>query len=102
MTGTHILLQSSGLNFGTRLDLVQFLAALTIPKLMARLKDNMECWSKLLDVYWQSSPYLNQNGGTCCVMLNLLSTQQWQRVLGALHLSCYMGNRLDCPLVSLW
>ena len=42
MTGTHVSLQSSGLNFGTPLDLVQSLAVLTIPKLMVRLKDNTE------------------------------------------------------------
>ena len=34
MTGTHVLLQSSGLNFGTPLDLVLSLVAPTIPKLM--------------------------------------------------------------------
>ena len=59
MTGTHVLLQSSGLNFGTPLDLVQSLAAPTIPNLMVRLKDNTECWSNLIDIYWQSSTYLN-------------------------------------------
>ena len=102
MTGTHVLLQSSGLNSGTPLDLVLSLVALTIPKQMVKLRDNTERWSKLLDVYWQSSPCLNQNGVTCCVMLSLPSTQQWQRALGALHLSWCMGNRLDCLLISLW
>ena len=33
---THNLLQSSGLNFGTPLDLGQSLVVLTIPKLMVR------------------------------------------------------------------
>ena len=47
---THILLQSSELNFGTPLDLMQSLVVLTIPKLMFRLKDNTERWTKLLDV----------------------------------------------------
>ena len=42
MTGIRISLQSSELNFGTSLDLVQSLAVLTIPKLMVRLKDNTE------------------------------------------------------------
>ena len=92
ITGTHVLLQSSRLNFGTPFDLVQSLASLTIPKLMFRLRDNTEHWSKLLDVYWQSSPYLNQNGVTCCVMLNLPSIQQWQRALGTFHLSWCIGT----------
>ena len=51
MTGTYVSLQSSGLKFGTPLDVVQSLVVLTILKLMVRLKDNTECWSKLLDVY---------------------------------------------------
>ena len=51
MIRTHILLQSSGLNFGIPLDLVLSLLSLTIPKLMARLRDNTERWSKLLDIY---------------------------------------------------
>ena len=38
MTGTHVLLQSSGLNSGTPLDLVLSLVALTIPKQMVRLE----------------------------------------------------------------
>ena len=87
MIGTHILLQSSGLNFGILLDLVISLVMLTIPKQMVKLRDNKEYWSKLLDVYWQSSPCLNQNGVTCCVMLSLPPTQQWQRVLGNPYLT---------------
>ena len=42
MTGTHVSLQSFGLNFGTPLDPMQPLKVLTIPKLMVRLKDNTE------------------------------------------------------------
>ena len=75
ITGTHVLLQSSGLNFGTPLDLVLSLVVLTTPKQMVKLRDNTELWSKLLDVSWQSSPCLNQNGVTCCVMLSSPSTQ---------------------------
>ena len=102
MTGTHVLLQISGLDSGTPLDLVLSLVALTIPKQMVKLRDNIKCWSKLLDIYWQSSPCLIQSGVTCCIILSLLSTQQWQRALGALYLSWYMGNRLHCLLMSLW
>ena len=102
MTGTHVLLQSSGLNFGTPLDLVLSLVVLTIPKQMVKLRENTELWSKLLDVFWQNSPCLNQNSVICCIMLSLLSTQQWQRALGALHLSWCMGNRLGCLLMLLW
>ena len=40
--GTYVLLQSSGLNFGTPLDLVLFLVVLTISKLMVKLRDNTE------------------------------------------------------------
>ena len=76
MTGTHILLQNSGLSFGTPLDLELFLVAPTILKLMVRLRDNTECWNKLLDVYWLSSPCLKQNGVICFVVWSLSSTQQ--------------------------
>ena len=102
MIGTHILLKSSGLNFGTPLDLVLSSAMLTTPKQMVKLRDNTENWSKLLDIYWQSNPCLNQNGVTCCIILSLPSTQQWQRALVTLHLSWCMGNRLGCLLMSLW
>ena len=71
----HVSLKSSGLNFGTPLDLVLSLAVLSIPKQIVKLRDSTEHWSKLLDIAWLSSPYLNQNGVTCCVMLNLPSTQ---------------------------
>ena len=62
MIGTHVSLQSSGLNFGTPLDLVLSLVAPTIPKLMVRRRDNTEHWNKPLDVCWLSSSYLKQNG----------------------------------------
>ena len=42
MTGNHVLLRSSGLNFGTPLDIVLSLAELTIPKQMVKLRDNTE------------------------------------------------------------
>ena len=42
MIETHGLLQGSGLNFGTPLDFMLSLVALTIPKLMARQRDNKE------------------------------------------------------------
>ena len=80
MIETHILLQSSGLNFGTPLDLVLSLVAPTIPKLMVRWRDNTEHWNKLLDVCWLSSLYLKQSGVTYCVMLSLPLTQQLLRV----------------------
>ena len=75
MIGTHILLQSFGLRFGTPLDLMLSLVALAIPKLMVKLRDNTEHWSKLLDVLWQNSPCLNQNDIICCIMLSFLLTQ---------------------------
>ena len=75
MTGTHVSLQSSGLNFGIPVDLVLSLVVPTIPKLMVRLRGNTECWNKLLDVYWLTSPCLKQNGIICCIMWSLLSTQ---------------------------
>ena len=46
MVETHDSLQSSGLNFGTPLDLVQSLVVLTIPKLMVRQRGSIEYWSK--------------------------------------------------------
>ena len=42
MTGTHILLQSSRLNFGIPLDLMLSLVALTIRNLMVKLRYNTE------------------------------------------------------------
>ena len=44
MIETHDLLQSSGLNFGTPLDLVQPLVVLTIPKLMVRQRGSIGSW----------------------------------------------------------
>ena len=46
MIETHDLLQSSGLNFGTLLDLVQSLIVLTIPQLMVRQRGSIGCWSR--------------------------------------------------------
>ena len=51
MIETHALLQSSALNSGTPLDLVQSFVAPTIPKLMVKQRGNTECWSRPLDVY---------------------------------------------------
>ena len=42
MIGTHALLQSFGLNFGTSLDLMLSLVALAIPKLMVRQRYSIE------------------------------------------------------------
>ena len=50
MIGTHVSLQSSGLNFGTPLDLVLFLVVPTIPKLMVKWRDSTEHWNNPLDV----------------------------------------------------
>ena len=79
MTGTQTLLQSSGLNFGIPLDPVLSLAVLTTPKQMGKQKDSTGYYrfldGRLLDVYWQSSPYVNHNGVTYCIMLSLPSTQ---------------------------
>ena len=58
MIETHVLLQSSALNFGTPLDLMLSLIAPTIPKLMFRWSNNTERWNKFLDVYWLSNPCL--------------------------------------------
>ena len=102
MIETHILLQSSGLNFGIPLDLVQSLVVLTIPKLMIRRRGSIGHWSRPLGVCWLSNLYLRQSGVSCCVMLSLLSTQQLLRALGAHHLSLCMGNRLGYLLMLLW
>ena len=99
MIGTHVLLQSFRLNFGTPMDLVLSLVAPTIPTLMVRRRDNTEHWNKPLDVCWISGPCLKQSGVTCYVMLSLASTEKLQRALGALHLNWYMGNRLGCLLM---
>ena len=77
---THILMQSSGLNSGMPLDIVLSLVVPTIPKLLVRWRDNIECWNRLLDICWLSSPYLKQNGVIYCVMLNLPLSQFLQRV----------------------
>ena len=102
MIETHALLQSSGLNFGTPLDLVQCLVAPTIPKLMVKWRGNTEHWSRPLDVCWLSNLYLKQSGVSCCVMLNLLFIQLLLRALGAHHLSLCMENRLGYLLMLLW
>ena len=102
MIETHVSLQSSRLYFGGPLDFVLSLVAHTIPKLIIRLRDKTERWNRLLDVFWLSSLCLTQNGLTCYVILSLLSTQQLQRTLGALHLSWCMGNRLGYLLISFW
>ena len=99
MIGTHVLLQSSELNFGIPLDLVLSLVAPTIPKLMLRWKDSTKYWNKPLDICWLSSPCLKQIGITCYFILSLPSIQQLQRALGALHLNGYMGNRLGYLLM---
>ena len=46
MIETHDLLQSSGLNFGTLLDLVQSLVVPITPKLMVKWRGNTERWSR--------------------------------------------------------
>ena len=102
MIGTHVLLQSFGLKFGTPLDLVPSLVAPTIPKLMVRRRDSTKRWNKPLDVCWLSSSCLKQNGVICYNMLSLPSNQQLQGALGALHLSWYMGKGLGYLLISLW
>ena len=75
MVETYVPLQSSGLNFGTPLDLVLSLVAPAIPKLMVRRRDNTEHWSWVLDVYWLSSPCLKLSGVAYYIMLSLLLTQ---------------------------
>ena len=102
MIETHILLQSSGLNFGTPLDLVQSLVVPITPKLMVKLRGNTERWSRPLDVCWMSSFYLKQSGVSYCVILNLLLFQLLLRVQNAHHLSLCMGNRLGYLLMQLW
>ena len=61
MAGTHVLLQSFRLNFGTPLDLVLSLVVPTISKLMAKWRDNTEYGKKPLDAYWLSNSCLKQN-----------------------------------------
>ena len=102
MIETHVLLQSSGLNFGTPLDLVLSLVVPTIPKLMVRRRGNTGRWNKLLDVCWLSNLYLKQSGVSYCVMFSLPSTQQLLRALVTHHLSLCMGNRLGYLLMLLW
>ena len=102
MIETHVLLQSSGLNFGTPLDLVQSLVVLTISKLMVKRRGNTQCWSRPLGVFWLSNLYLKLSGVTYCVMLSLQSTQELLRALGAHHLSLYVGHRLGYLLMLLW
>ena len=80
MIETHILLQSSGLNFGTPLDLVLSLVVPITPKLMVKQRGNTERWSRPLDVCWLSNLYLKQSGVSYYVMLSLPSTQQLLRV----------------------
>ena len=46
MIETHDLLQSSGLNFGILLDLMQSLVMPITPKMMVRRRGNIERWSK--------------------------------------------------------
>ena len=46
MIETHNSLQSSGLNFGAPLDLVQSLVVPITPKLMVKLRGNPERWSR--------------------------------------------------------
>ena len=46
MIGTYNSLHSSGLDFGTPLDLVQSLVVLTTPKLMVRRRGSIGRWSR--------------------------------------------------------
>ena len=99
---TQALLQSSGLNFGTLLDLVQSLVVPIIPKLMVKRRGNTDYWSRPLDICWLSNLYLKQSGVSYSVILSLPSTQELLRALGAHHLSLCMGNRLGYLLMLLW
>ena len=102
MIETYVLLQSSGPNFGIPLDLVQSLVVLTIPKLMVKRRCNTEHWIRLLDVCWLNNLYLRQNGVSCCIMLNLLLTQQLLRAFGTHHLSlCISLNSTSSSLFRM-
>ena len=46
MIETHDSLQSSGLNFGAPLDLMQSLVVPITPKMMVRQRGNIERWNK--------------------------------------------------------
>ena len=94
-------LQSSGLNFGTPLDLVQSLVVPITPRLMVKRRGNTERWSRPWNVYYLSNPYLKLSCATCCVMLSLQSTQQLLRVLGSHYFILFMGNRLGYLLMLL-
>ena len=101
MIETHILLQSSGLNSGTPLDLVQSLVVPTMPKLMVKWRGNTERWSRPLAVCWLSNPYLKQSGVSYCVMLNLLLIQQLLRALGTHHLELVYGEQVRLPVDAI-
>ena len=80
MIETHILLQSSGLNFGKPSHLMLSFVVSITPKLVVRLRDNTQHWNRLLDIYWMSSLYLKHSGVTYNVMLSLLLAQLLLRV----------------------
>ena len=75
MTETQALLQSSGLNFGTPLDLVLTLVVPITPKLLVKQRGNTEHQNRPLDVCCLSSLYVKQSGVSYCVMLSLLLIQ---------------------------
>ena len=102
MIGTHVLLQSSGLNSGTPLDLVLSLVVPITPKLIVKWRGNKERWNRSSDVCYLSNPYLKYSGVGYYIMLSLLSTQQLLRALVTQHLSLCMGNRMAYLLMQLW
>ena len=98
MIETDISLQSSGLIFGTRLDLVLSLVVPTIPKLMVRWRDNTEHWSKLLDVCWLSSLYLKQSGVTLLYHVEFAINSTIAESIGRSQFELVYGERVRLPV----
>ena len=101
MIETHVSLQSSGLNFGTPLDLVLSLVAFITPKLMVKRRGNTERWSRPLDVCWLSSLYLRQSGVSYCVMLNLLLIQLLLESVGHSPFELVYGEQVRLPVDAI-
>ena len=98
---THVLLQSSGLSFGTPLDLVLSLVVPIIPKPMVKQRGNTEHWSRPLGVCWLSNLYLKQSGVSCYVMLSLPSTQTVAESIGHSPFELLYGEQVRLPVDAI-
>ena len=101
MIETHVLLQSSGLNFGTPLDLVQSLVVPTIPKLMVKQRGNTEHWSRPLDVCWLSNLYLKQSGVSYYVMLKFAINSTVAESIGRSPFELVYGEQVRLPVDAI-